>query len=242
MSVKKAAADKRSAPAKTVQKRGSVNHVSVQKARSVNQRAAKPGTTPEAAQARRLKFVEAYISNGENATDAAIAAGFSAHTAGSQGSRLLKDVNVQAQIRERRAQLLNKLELTTEAVLRSLAQAVFFDPRKLYRPDGTLKAVHELDDDTAMALAGLEVTQEMGPGPVDTELEPQPHGGGLKRQQGQKVLRSITAKVKWHDKTAAREQAMKHLGLFKADNTQRTLLGDVPRDRLKALVAKLAGG
>lgn len=182
------------------------------------------------------------IANDDNVTLAAKIAGFSARSAAQQGSRLLKDAKVKQLLKDRRAALLTKLELTSEAVLRSLAQSVFFDPRKLYRADGTLKAVYELDEDTAMALAGLEVTEEMGPAPADVELEPQPHGGGLKRQQGRKVLRSVTAKVKWHDKTAAREQAMKHLGLFKADNTQRTLLGDVPRDKLKAIVARLVGG
>jgi phage terminase small subunit len=202
----------------------------------------KPGTSKEAADTRKRLFVEAFLVNGENGTDAAITAGFSAHTAASQASRLLKDVKVQAAIKERRDALLSKLELTTEAVLRSLAQAVFFDPRKLYRADGSLKDVHEMDDDTAMALAGLEVTEDYATAPLETELERQAHGGELKRQRGAKVLASRTAKVKWHDKTSAREQAMKHLGLFKADNTQRTLLGDVPRDKLKAIVARLAGG
>jgi phage terminase small subunit len=212
------------------------------KAAPARKKPGKVGTSQAAAEARKLRFVEAMIATDDNITQAAVMAGFSARSAAQQGSRLLKDAKVQQLLKDRRAALLSKLELTSESVLRSLAQSVFFDPRKLYRVDGTLKDVHELDDDTAMALAGLEVTEEMGPAPVDTELEPQPHGGGLKRQQGRKVLRSITAKVKWHDKTAAREQAMKHLGLFKADNTQRTLLGDVPRDKLKAIVARLAGG
>jgi len=176
----------------------------------------KPGTTKEAAETRKRMFAEAYIANGENATDAARAAGFSAHTAGSQGSRLLKDLKVQALIAERRAQLLNKLELTTEAVLRNLAQAVYFDPRKLFHQDGRAKLPHELDDDTAAAINGMEV-----------------------EVLGGKVT---GMKFKAVEKNAARDQAMKHLGLFKADNTQRTLLGDVPREKLKAIVARLAGG
>lgn len=212
------------------------------KAAPARKKPGKVGTSQAAAEARKLRFVEAMIATDDNITQAAVMAGFSARSAAQQGSRLLKDAKVQQLLKDRRRALLTKLELTSESVLRSLAQSVFFDPRKLYRADGTLKDVHELDDDTAMALAGLEVTEEMGPAPADTGMEPQGHGGALKRQQGRKVLRSITAKVKWHDKTAAREQAMKHLGLFKADNTQRTLLGDVPRDKLKAIVARLAGG
>lgn len=41
-------------------------------------------------------FVESYASNGFNATKAAIAAGYSEATAYSQGSRLLKDVEIKA--------------------------------------------------------------------------------------------------------------------------------------------------
>lgn len=42
-----------------------------------------------------MVFVTEYIKNGNNATHAAIAAGYSEKTASSQGSRLLKSVEVQ---------------------------------------------------------------------------------------------------------------------------------------------------
>lgn len=219
MVTKKPAARKTAVPAmkaRNAKKPGSVNRGSSQKARSVNQRS-KAGTSKQAASDRKQHFVEAYIANGGNGRQAAITAGFSARTATQQASRLLTDVNVQAQIRERRSQLLQKLELNTEGVLRNLAQAVYFDPRKLFKADGTALLPHELDDDTAAALSGVEF--EVG--------------------ANGKV---VSAKYKAAEKNGARDQAMKHLGLFKADNTQRTLLGDVPRDKLKAIVARLAGG
>lgn len=46
-------------------------------------------------------FIEAYISNGFNATQAAITAGYSEKTAYSQGSRLLKNVEVKNAIQQR---------------------------------------------------------------------------------------------------------------------------------------------
>jgi len=119
--------------------------------------------------------------------------------------------------------VLSKLELTTESVLRSLAQAVHFDPRKLYDEHGNLKPITELDDDTAMALSGVEVMEEFA-------------GRGEKRE-----LVGYTKKVKWLDKNAARDQAMKHLGMFREDNNQRNPLSDLPRDMIKDLVAKLGG-
>lgn len=177
----------------------------------------KAGNTQEDAANRRKLFIEAYLTNGGNASQAAIAAGYSPHTAGVTGSRLLKHAEVLAQLQQRRNALLSKLELTTESALKSLAQAVHFDPRKLYDASGGLKPVHDLDEDTAMALSGFEVTEEKDRG---------------------KVV-GFTKKVKWLDKNAAREQAMKHLGLYEQDNKQRNPLENLPRDVIQAIVDKL---
>ena len=183
----------------------------------------KAGTSKDAAQARKRLFVEAYLANGGNATDAARTAGFSARSAGQQGSALLKDPKVQELLKGRQEKLAAKFELTTEAVLRNLAQAIYFDPRKLYDEAGNLKPITDLDDDTAMALAGFEVTEEKGSG----------------EDRGKVV--GYTKKVKWLDKNTAREQAMKHLGQYKDDNAQRSLLAGVSRETLKAVVEKLGG-
>jgi phage terminase small subunit len=182
---------------------------------------AKPGTNKEAAASRKKVFTEAYIANGGNATQAAITAGYSEATARQQGSRLLTDVDVQVALTARQEKLAAKFELTTEAVLKNLAQAIFFDPRKLYREDGSLKNVTELDDDTAMALAGFEVTEEK------------------ETVDGHRQVVGFTKKVKWLDRNTAREQAMKHLGQYREDNSQRNPLAEVPREALKALVDRL---
>jgi phage terminase small subunit len=190
--------------------------------------AVKAGTGKEAAEARRRLFVEAYIQNGGNATEAAKTAGYSVVTAGQQGSRLLKDVNVQQLLGGRQEKLAAKFELTTEAVLKNLAQAIYFDPRKLYQEDGSLKPIHELDDDAAQALAGFEVVEMAG-------------GGEFGGPEGLKHVPMYTKKVKWLDKNAAREQAMKHLGLYREDNKQRNPLDGLPREVLKDLVDRLKG-
>lgn len=177
------------------------------------------GQTIESATSRKRAFVEAYLTNGGNASQAAVAAGFSEKTAGAAGSRLLKTVEVSTQLRQRRSELAQKYELTTESVIKSLSQAVHFDPRKMFKVDGSLKAIHELDDDTAAALAGFEVTED--------------------KVQGAVV--GFTKKVKWLDKNTAREQAMKHLGLYLEDNKQRSPLEGVPRDVVKMMQERLSG-
>ena len=55
---------------------------------------ASPQDTPPKLTPKQRIFVDAYVSNGFNATQAAITAGYSEATAYSQGPRLLKDVGV----------------------------------------------------------------------------------------------------------------------------------------------------
>ena len=184
---------------------------------------AKATSSQAAAEQRRTLFIEAYLANGGNATNAAKAAGFSEKTAHVQGCVLLKHPKVIHRLDERRKELAQKYELTTENVIRSLAQAVYFDPRKLYDEQGNLKPITDLDDDTAQALSGFEVTEEKGSG----------------EDRGQVI--GYTKKVKWLDKNTAREQAMKHLGLFKADNMQRSPLVGVDRKTLKMIQERLSG-
>jgi phage terminase small subunit len=149
---------------------------------------AKPGTGDGAYEARTAAFVEHYIANGGNGTQAAISAGYAEKSAHVAASRLLKDDKVAAAIAQRRDKALASLELTTDLVLLELARIVRFDPRKLYKPDGSMKAVHELDDDTAAAIASVE---------LDSQGRP--------------------TKVRGWDKNGALANAMRHLGLMKPE-------------------------
>jgi len=201
----------------------------------------KTGASKQSAEMRRKLFVEAFLSNGENITKAALAAGFSAKSAASQGSRLLKDVKIQQILDTRRTEVLESAKLTTQTLHDSLRQALLFDPRKLFREDGTVKDVVELDDDTALALASFEVTEEFGAAGGSEEQEPQAHGGTLKRQR--RGLIGYTKKVKWLDKNSARDQLAKMLGAYEKDNRQRSdpltdLLGELMQRRSSLPIAE----
>ncbi len=52
---------------------------------------------------KRLKFAREYILNGGNATQAAISAGYSKHTADRQGYQLLRKLEVSVYIKEQQA-------------------------------------------------------------------------------------------------------------------------------------------
>ncbi len=113
----------------------------------------KAGTSKQSAVRRRGLFVEAYLANGQNATQAAVAAGYSEKTAHAAGSRLFRDVEVARAIATRAEEAADKAEMTTDSVLRRVTQIASFDRRKLYRADGTALPVHELDENTAAAIS-----------------------------------------------------------------------------------------
>jgi hypothetical protein len=58
---------------------------------------------------------------------------------------------------------------------------------------------------------------------------------------GNRETVGYTKKVKWLDKNVSREQAMKHLGLYKEDNKQKSPLDGISRDTIKAIVERLNG-
>ena len=126
---------------------------------------------------KQKAFVEHYLRNGGNATQAANAAGYSPKTAHVQGHELLKNPKVAAELAKRASKAVQKLEITTERILQERARLAFFDPRKLLDSTGRPKPIHELDDDTAAAIAGLKVQDKYerapdgGEGQLSTVVE-----------------------------------------------------------------------
>lgn len=105
---------------------------------------------------RQTRFVDEYLID-LNATQAAIRAGYSEKMAGRIGYQLLEKPRVQEAIHARQADRSARTEITQDRVLRELARIGFFDIRKLTNADGTAKPLNELDDDTAAAIAGLDI-------------------------------------------------------------------------------------
>lgn len=146
---------------------------------------------------KQRQFVLEYLANGFNATQAAITAGYAAKSADTQGSRLLANPKIKAVLAERAQKITAKRELTAESVLAEIAKMAFFDPRKMFRPDGTLIPVTDLEDDEAAAIAGVEVIQMKG------------SGRGSKKQPG-----PVLKKIKFADKGANCERLGRYFKLF----------------------------
>lgn len=152
-------------------------------------------STAKRINARQARFVTEYLID-LNATKAAVRAGYSEKSAEKIGSRLLGNPGVSAALSEKQGQRLKRRDITAERVLDEIAKIAFLDPRKLFTSDGSLVPIHELDDDTAASVAGLEVN-ELSEGEGD-----QKHAFGLQK------------KVKIADKLRGLEMLGKHLKLF----------------------------
>lgn len=105
---------------------------------------------------KQEKFVLEYLKD-LNATQAAIRAGYSAKTAAAIGSENLRKPQIMEAIAAKQNKVVKKLEVTAERILLERARLAFFDPRKLLDSTGRPKPLHDLDDDTAAAIAGLKV-------------------------------------------------------------------------------------
>jgi len=106
---------------------------------------------------KRQRFVREYLID-LNATKAAERAGYSKRSAYTEGSRLLENAEIQAEVTRLRKAQLEKIEITAERVLQEIAKMAFFDPRKLFDAEGKPIPIQDLDDVTAASIAGLDVS------------------------------------------------------------------------------------
>lgn len=111
-----------------------------------------------------------------------------------------------AQKREKHNRRMDELHtamgLTEERISLEVARLAFFDPRKMFNAKGDPIPISELDDDTAAAIAGLDVLEEY-------------EGSGPERR-----LVGYVKKYKIADKNSALERGAKILGMFNKDNAQ----------------------
>lgn len=147
--------------------------------------------------AQQQRFCDEYLVD-YNGTAAYQRAGYSAkpRSAAVESQKLLAKPAVQAYLRTKAQALAAKLEVTAEATLRELARVAFFDPRRAFNSDGSLKPIGEWDDDTAAAIAGIEVFEEF-------------EGRGEDREQV-----GHTKKVKIASKVDALGKLAQHFGLL----------------------------
>jgi phage terminase small subunit len=164
---------------------------------------------------RYERFAAAYVTNGGNghaaAREAMAGAGLSDAQHKACAQRFMQIAYVQHLLAEHQARVAAELEaryaITRENVLAALSNLVFADPRQLFKADGTLKTVPELDERTAKMVSSFEVEELY-----------EHEGEGRNRH---KVNVGRVTKIKMWDKNSAVDKAMRHLGLFEKDNQQK---------------------
>jgi hypothetical protein len=95
-------------------------------------------------------------------------------------------------------------DITIERTLKEVARVAYADPGRLFNPDGSMKAIADMDADTRALIASVETTEEQG-------------STGEDGQAGSTIR---TRKVKLWDKNSALEKLLKHLGLYEKGNAQ----------------------
>lgn len=166
---------------------------------------------------RQHAFVMEYLSDiHRNATQAYIRAGYAArgNAAEVSASQLLRRPQVAAEIARfesaHQERIRERAGISLEGTLVSIARSAFADVRNLFNEDGSMKAPHELDDDIAMAVEGIEVIE---------------FGEGVRKYR-----------YKLSRRSAAQDMLMKHLNGYRADNAGKA---DSVVDALGALLVSM---
>lgn len=147
---------------------------------------------------RQQRFVREYLVD-LNATQAAIRAGYSEKSAESKGAKLRAVPDIDEAITHELDWQRARVEVSADRVVKEANRLAFFDPRKCVNADGSPKGLHELDDDTAAAIASFEV------------IETRDANGNVTRR----------TKVKSCDKNPAVDRLMKVIGQLK-DRVEHT--------------------
>lgn len=146
---------------------------------------------------KQQRFVQEYLID-HNATQAAIRAGYSARTAEQGGAQLLRNIKVRGEINKREVQLVEKTTIDQEWLDERYRRIADADIGRAFNPDGSLKPLHEMDEETRFAISGVE---------VETTLARGSDGDG-----GAVLTR--TAKIKSWDKLKALDALAKNRGYF----------------------------
>lgn len=135
------------------------------------------------------------LAKGQNADEAYQAAGFKANRG--NAARLKANDNIRKRVAEIAESAANRAEIDIARTLREMVRLGTSDVRRMFDENGNLRPVHELDDETAAAVASIEVvTRTLG-----------------KNDDGSVDVEHIH-KLKLWDKNAALDKIAKHLGMF----------------------------
>ena len=154
---------------------------------------------------KQKRFIDRYMIS-LNATDAAIAAGYSKKTASVQGAKLLKNPNIQRVLGNQQHQQAERQRLDSDEVITQLYYCVTRSAADFVDPE-TGKIVTDVEKLNRRAQACIDGIDQ------DVKI--------IYGPDGEIVGEQIRTKLKLTPKVPALDLAMKHKGLFNADNQQK---------------------
>lgn len=143
-----------------------------------------------------------------NATQAAIRAGYSKHTAYSIGSENLKKPEIAALMNEALGKREKGAVLNRQEVEEHLARLLRFDPAKAFDAEGRLLPLPQMPEDVRRCIAGFEEEALFDMVPTG---ETGPRGGVVK----ERIQVGVTRKVKWVSPGEAATLGARRFGLLK---------------------------
>jgi len=172
---------------------------------------------------KQKRFVSEYTTNNQNATQAAIRAGYSEKTAYSQGQRLLKNVEIQNEIKKCMVEIQQRNDISVDRLLQEEQILAFFDVSRILNADGVPIPLTDLPEDVSRGIASLDINERTD-------------------REGNKT---ITYKYRFWDKGRALERLSKYLGLYSNpimvnfDEGIKTVLDILPLKIREQVIARL---
>ena len=145
---------------------------------------------------KQKRFIDEYMIDLNNATQAAIRADMLRDTADGQGVRLLRNARVRAHIDKALADRSKRTGINADRVLRELARIALVDSSDVIDfDDATVREGAQREDTAAIASIKCKTTTI---------------GGDV----GKETKETVEREIKLHDKVKALELLGKHLGMF----------------------------
>jgi phage terminase small subunit len=172
---------------------------------------------------KQRKFCEEYVLD-FNGTQAAIRAGYSKKTANRIASENLLKPDIQNYLSELKKKVAEESDITKKQLIDELSKIAFFDIRKIFNDDNSLRPITDFDDESAAAVSSIENDEIKEWNPVTEEKE----------------LIGYTKKVKIHNKISAIERISKMLGYDSPTKVAQTDTkgNDVPKPKYDKLTTE----
>lgn len=177
---------------------------------------------PELGKDGHERFAQEYMLD-LNPGEAAKRAGYSAHTCGSQGRRLLHNARIASRVAELKAERAERLQISQDRVIQEVAAIAFANLKPLISMSPLGDPSIDLSAATNDQFAALSTIK------VDDYVDG--------RGDAARDVKSV--ELKSHDKLKALDMLGKHLGVFK-EKVELTLDDDVATQLAKAMARHAA--